>query len=63
MTTQYYIISSKDAHILGVTSFRHGNEKKGFVVTVGDMVTASEDIKKSAKPVSESEAIKFIKDL
>lgn len=63
MKTSYYIISSRDARVLGVTGFRNGNTEKGYVVTVGDLVTASEQIMKSAKPVSEQEAEKFIKEL
>ncbi len=63
MTVPYYIISSEDAHAIGVASFRRGNLHDGYVVTVGDLVTASQEIKDRARPVSEQEAKEFIKKL
>lgn len=63
MTVPYYIISSKDAQTLGVTTFRRGNANKGYVVTVGDLATAPDHIRKTARPVSEKEAEQFINEL
>lgn len=63
MRQLYYIISSEDAHKLGVTAFRKGDNVRGYVVTVGDLVTAPEEIRDSALPVSEKEAERFIKEL
>ncbi len=60
---QYYIISHEDALRLGVTSYRQGSPKDGYVVHGGDFVCATQDFLDRAKPVSEQEALNFIKSL
>ena len=60
---QYYIISHTDACRLGVTQYRQGNPQAGYVVHSGDFACATEDFLERAQPVSEKEALDFIKAL
>lgn len=60
---KYYIISAADAHRLGVTSFRQGNERKGYLVHSDDFIGATEDFLQRARLVTEQEAVEFIKSL
>ena len=59
----YYIISAADAHRLGVTAFREGNEKDGYLVHTGDFACATDDFLERALPVTETEAVEFVKSL
>ena len=63
MKTKYYIISAQDAHQLGITSFRQGNAQKGYLVNVGDLSTATQNIIARAQEVTEQEALAFIETL
>lgn len=60
---KYYIITVEDAVALNLTDYRRGSSEKGYVVTSGDLVTASQSIKDRAKEVTLSEAKAFIKAL
>lgn len=57
---KYYLIAAKDAVELRVTDFRRGNQEKGYVVTAGDLSTAPEEVRDSAKEMTEAEAIDYI---
>ena len=63
MKQYYYIISAESARRLGVTAFRRGNEKNGYLVTSGDLVTAADDVRKDAARVTEKKAFEFIEQL
>lgn len=58
----YWIISKDDARRLNVTAFRHGGEN-GYVVTSGDLASAPRSVREAAQPVTEREALEFIKTL
>lgn len=60
---QYYIVSHDDAMRLGVTDFRQGTPKDGYLVHSGDFACATADFLERAIPVSEKEALEFIKTL
>ncbi len=60
---QYYIISADDARRLGVTDFREGNEKDGYLVHTGDFACATQDFYERAMEVTEKEAVDFVKSL
>ncbi|MCH3994158.1 MAG: hypothetical protein LKE54_03735 [Prevotella sp.] len=64
---KYYIISSDLAHKLNLTSFRKGNQDKGYLVGAGEIIpylsTMSDTDKKTIKEVSSDEARKFIATL
>ncbi len=60
---KYYIISADDAHRLGVTGYREGNESDGYLVHSGDFACATEDFMDRALPVTENEAVEFVKSL
>lgn len=60
---QYYVISHDDALSLGVTEFRQGTAKKGYLVHSGDFACATADFLERAIKVSEQEALEFIKSL
>lgn len=60
---QYYIISHEDAVRLGVTDYRQGSPLKGYVVHGGDFLCATEDFLERATPISEHEAVEFVKSL
>lgn len=53
---KYYLISARDASRLEVTDFRQGNNEVGYIVTSGDLVTATEDILSAAKELTADEA-------
>lgn len=60
---RYYIISYEDAKRLGVAHYRQGTPKDGYVVHSGDFACATDDFFGRAVPVSEQEAMDFIKNL
>lgn len=60
---KYFIISIKDAQRLGVTGYREGNEAKGYLVHSDDFVCATTDFLERAHPVTEKEAVEFVKSL
>lgn len=60
---KYYIVSADDARRLGVTAYRQGNEKDGYLVHSGDFVCATEDFLERAIEVTENEAVEFVKSL
>ncbi len=60
---KYYIISAVDAHRLGVTTYREGNESKGYLVHSDDFSCATEDFMERAETVTEKEAVEFVKSL
>lgn len=60
---QYYIISADDARRLGVAGYREGNQKDGYLVHSGDFACATEDFLLRALPVTETEAVEFVKSL
>lgn len=60
---QYYIVSHDDALRLGVTQYRKGTPKDGYVVHSGDFACATQDFMERALPVSEKEAMDFLKTL
>ncbi len=60
---QYYIITAEDAKRIGVTEYRQGNEKDGYLVHGGDFLCATDDFMERALPVSETEAKEFVKSL
>lgn len=60
---QYYIVSYDDALRLGVTQYRQGSPKDGYVVHGGDFACATQDFLDRAIAVSEKEALEFIKAL
>jgi hypothetical protein len=60
---QYYVISHDDALSLGVTEFRQGTAKEGYLVHSGDFACATADFLERAIKVSEQEALEFIKSL
>jgi hypothetical protein len=60
---KYYIISADDAHRLGVTAYREGNSKDGYLVHSGDFACATEDFMERALEVNEKEAVEFVKSL
>lgn len=53
---KYYLISAQDASRLEVTDFRQGNNEIGYIVTPGDLVSATEDILSAAKELTADEA-------
>lgn len=59
----YYIIDAADAHRLGVTAYREGNTKEGYLVHEGDFAANTSYIKQRALPVTEKEAVEFVKSL
>ena len=62
----YYIITEELALELGVTAYRHGNKKNGYLVNHGDLVMCNieeEKSKGSITEVSAGQARKFIKNL
>ena len=63
MNIKYFIISHEDALRLGVTKFRQGSEKAGYLVHQGDMACATEDLMSRARQVSVTEAKEFIKSI
>ena len=60
---KYYIVSADDARRLGVTAYRQGHEKDGYLVHSGDFVCATEDFLERAMEVTENEAVEFVKSL
>ena len=60
---KYYIISADDARRLGVTGYRQGNAKEGYLVHAGDFACATEDFLERALEVKEKEAVEFVKSL
>lgn len=60
---KYYIISADDARRLGVTDYREGNSKDGYLVHSGDFACATEDFLERALEVTEKEAVEFVKSL
>ena len=60
---KYYIVSADDAHRLGVSDYRQGNSKKGYLVNSDDFVCATEDFMERAMEVTENDAIEFVKSL
>ena len=60
---QYYIISADDARRLGVTAYREGNATDGYLVHTGDFACATQDFMERALPVTENEAVEFVKSL
>jgi hypothetical protein len=60
---KYYIISADDARRLGVTAYREGNSKDGYLVHTGDFACATEDFLERALEVTEKEAVEFVKSL
>ncbi|MBQ8453295.1 MAG: hypothetical protein IJ539_05890 [Prevotella sp.] len=60
---KYYIISADDARRLGVTAYRQGNARKGYMVHSGDFACATEDFMERALEVTEKEAVEFVKAL
>ena len=60
---KYYIISADDAHRLGVTDYRQGNGKDGYLVNSDDFACATEDFLERAMEVTENEAVEFVKSL
>lgn len=60
---QYYIVSHDDALRLGVTGYRQGTPRDGYLVHSGDFACATEDFLERALPVSEKEAMDFINTL
>ena len=53
---KYYLISARDASRLEVTDFRQGNNEVGYIVTPGDLASATEDILSAAKELTADEA-------
>ena len=49
---KYYIVSADDAHRLGVTDYRQGNSKKGYLVNSDDFVCATEDFMERAMEIT-----------
>jgi hypothetical protein len=60
---QYYIIGYEDARRLGVTQYRIGTPRDGYVVHGGDFAGATDDFMERAVPVTREEALDFIKGL
>ena len=60
---QYYIISYDDALRLGVTQYRQGSQKDGYLVNSGDFACATEDFWERAIAVSEKEVEEFVKSI
>ena len=60
---QYYIINASDAHRLGVTAYREGNTTDGYLVHSDDFVCATDDFLERALPVTDKEAVEFVKSL
>lgn len=60
---KYYIIGSDDAHRLGVTGFRQGNARDGYLVHSDDFACATQDFMQRAIEVTEKEAVEFVKSL
>lgn len=60
---KYYIISHDDALRLGVTKYRQGTPKDGYVVHSDDFACATADFLERAVEVTEKEAVEFVKKL
>lgn len=60
---KYYIISAVDAHRIGVTAYRQGNSRDGYLVHSDDFACATADFRERALEVTENEAMEFIKSL
>ena len=58
---KYYIIGADDARRLGVTLFRLGNDKDGYLVHSDDLACATTDFLERATEVTETEAEEFAK--
>jgi hypothetical protein len=62
----YYIITAELALELGLTAYRHGNNKNGYLVNRGDLVMCNieEEISKGRiTEVSAGQARNFIKNM
>ncbi|MBQ7685440.1 MAG: hypothetical protein IJT48_13245 [Bacteroidaceae bacterium] len=60
---KYYIISADDARRLGVAGYREGNSEDGYLVHSDDFACATGDFLERALPVTEAEAVEFVKSL
>ena len=60
---KYYIVSAEDAGRLGVTAYREGNERKGYLIHSEDLMFATDDFLDRATEVTEKEAVEFVKNL
>ena len=60
---KYYIISAEDARRIGVTAFRQGSSRDGYLVHSDDFACATADFRERAQEVTENEALEFINSL